>query len=141
MKHAAYQMALCCLLLGTCVGARHSHAASPVDEQLVQLFGASAIDCGIVPLGANGSLGWDCAVKNDAAERPFWFAIQSRGLDSEVWLAIGRDAAGNRYVLNYDSYPRGTPTSESNFTVSACAGKFAWPGQESHTLGCVGLVP
>lgn len=107
----------------------------------MELSGASAKDCGIFPLNSNPASGWECAVKLDSQGRPFWFAVQFQGIDSETWQAIGRDVSGNRYVLAFDSYPRGEPVSDRNFTVTPCADGFDWPKQPPYLLGCARNAP
>ena len=137
---AACIATLLCLLVA-CSNSKSPPISSPITDKLVHLSGASANDCGILTLGADLNPGWKCAVESDADQRPFWLAVQTRGMDSDVWQAIGRDASGKRYILTYDSNPQGGPTLNPRFTVSTCAGNFEWAPQEPHILGCSGSAP
>ena len=141
MKTVAACAALSCCLLAACNELATQPAVSPVTEKLIELSGASAHDCGIFPLNTNLDTGWNCAVDNDGDSRPFWLAVQTQGIDSDAWRAIGRDKFGKRYVLTYDSNPRGGPDLDPKFTVDACAGNFEWAREEPYVLGCSPTAP
>ena len=129
------------LLLCACTNSAHQPALSPITSKLVELSGTSASDCGILHLNNSLESGWNCAVENDADARPFWLAVETQGIDSETWRAIGRDKKGSRYVLTYDSNPAGSPDLDPRVTVDACTSNFEWAHQEAFVLGCSGSAP
>ena len=141
MKIVAIGMVISCCLLCACAKSAHQPAASPITSNLAEISGPSANDCGILYLDADLESGWKCAVENDAAARPFWLAVQTQGIDSDAWRAIGRDRSGNRYVLSYDSNPAGGPSLDPRVAVVPCAGNFEWAHQEAYVLGCSGSAP
>ena len=110
--------------------------ASPVTERLVQLTGSRRTDCGIFYFGEPTKLGWQCAIKTDAQQRPFWLALDSMGVDSKTWVAIGRDRYRSRFFLMASSGPNGETISNPRITVIRCKSGFSWP--KDHGPGFIG---
>ena len=111
--------------------------ASPVTERLVQLTGSRRIDCGIFYFGEPTELGWQCARKADAEQRPFWLAIHSMGIDSKAWIAIGRDRYRRRFFLMDLSDPKDQTIPNPKIIVIHCKGSFAWPKDDGPDfIGC-----
>ena len=141
MKIGAISVVILSYLLIACTNSAHQPTASPVTGKLLELSGHSANDCGIILLNTGLETGWDCAVENDADAHPFWLAVQTGGIDSDTWRAIGRAKNGDRYVLSYDARPGGSPGLNPRVTVENCTGNFEWSHQEAYVLGCSGSAP
>ena len=103
-----------------------SHPADPLQQMLVRelsaLSGPSAKDCGIVALEHDPSASWACAQAHETASSPYWFAIEQRGIDSQVWIASVRNPKGQRYLAFFDSNPGGGPGLEPRLTSRVCPG-------------------
>ncbi len=117
------------------------HAAPPTPSnllraELVRLTGKPAKDCGLVTLGTSPDAGWSCAGKADKNKQPFWFAVERRGIDSDIWEAIGRDSNGGRFLLVYDSNPYGSPDLHPRFNRDTCVGEFVFTPSKNAALGC-----
>ncbi len=74
---------------------------------LEEVAGPGAVSCGRVALGASTAAADACAVAALRANRPFWFAVQLMGIDSEVWSGIARAPDGAAYSLLWDGDPSG----------------------------------
>lgn len=74
---------------------------------LTEAAGSGATSCGSVALGGDTTAMHACVVAALRAGRPFWFAFQQRGRDSEVWTGLARasDATGHEFF--YDGDPSG----------------------------------
>jgi hypothetical protein len=127
-----------CSLLAIIVLAACSESAPehPLRIELGRLSGSQAKACGWVAAGGETDAGWACAQAADAAGQAFWFAIQGRGVDSEVWDAIGRDAHGMRYHLQYDSNPYGEASLMPRYFRDTCLGAFRLRKDEGTRLEC-----
>lgn len=95
---------------------------NPLRDELSMLTGPGARECGLVPLGKDSAAAWQCAQAADSQRGPYWFAIERRGIDSEVWTAALRAPDGQRYMLLYDSNYMGGPGLLPRFTRNACTG-------------------
>ena len=103
----------------------------------MQLTGRRRTDCGIFYFGEPPGPGWQCAKKMDAEQRPFWLAIHSMGIDSKVWVAIGRDRYRRRFFLMASSAPNGETIPNPQVTVINCKSGFAWPKADMPDfIGC-----
>ena len=117
--------------MGLCVSL-HADPGSPFESELARLAGRSARQCGLVRLRGDPRPGWQCALQADRDQVPFWFALQQRGEDSEVWMAAVRTPAGEHIVLDYDSNPGGGRELHPVFHRLRCAGRIdyrsvGWP--------------
>ena len=115
-------------------------SARLVKDELTRLSGASATNCGLIPLGLPTKQGWACALDADKSRRPFWLAFQEPGVDSVMWLAIGRDAYGSPFVLSYDSSPYGRRGLHPRLTRDICPSDTEFD-PTSKDLGCRGNAP
>src|SRR5215469_2427745 len=71
------------------------------------LMGRHGIDCGRVKINANPKMATDCALKAQAADRPFRVRYDILGYDAEVAGGIVRTPAGELYALSFDGNPAG----------------------------------
>ena len=109
--------------------------------ELVRLSGSSAKDCGLVPLKDDPASSWRCAQSADQDNKPFWFAIERQGVDSDVWEAVGRTSSGERYLLVYDSNPYGRAELMPRFTRDTCLTGFVFNPSSNGALSCSRRAP
>ena len=83
------------------------HGADSAPELLIRnlasLAGATARDCGAVPLSGDRAAAIACARSAAAAGRAYRLALQMQGSDSYTWQGAARDARGRLWVVFYDA--------------------------------------
>lgn len=92
-----------------------------VTPTLTEAAGPSATACGSVGLGRDRTAVDACAVAAQRANRPFWFAIQQQGVDSEVWSAVVLTSDGTGYSFLYDGDPSGGSQIGARIERSRCS--------------------
>jgi len=134
-------LALAALGFAACGQGKSPSTGNPLQAELTRLSGSNAKDCGLIALDHAPDAGWACARAADKAKAPFWFAVERRGIDSDIWEAIGRDSAGERYLLLYDSNPYGRPGLLPRFTREICPGEFVFTPSANSALQCYRNAP
>lgn len=129
------------VLLATYSQPVKTFSSDALRAELVRLSGTSAEGCGFVSLADNPASSWRCAQSADQNNKPFWFAIERRGVDSEIWEAVGRTSSGERYLLVYDSNPYGQPGLLPRFTRDACPTGFMFNPDSNGALSCRQSMP
>ena len=140
MGKIALISSLLAICFSACAEDAHHASARLVKTELARLSGTSAVDCGLVPLGQSAERAWACALAAQKSKKPFWLAFQERSIDSVMWLAVGRDAHGNPYVLTYDSSPYGRPGLHPRISRDICASNTKFDPQ-AENFGCRGFAP
>ena len=113
-------------------GLCRADSGKPFESELARLAGRSARQCGLVGLHGDPKPGLACAVQADKDGMPFWYALEQRGEDSQVWIAAIRTPEGGHLVLHYDSNVSGGRGLKPHFEEIRCAGPIdyrptAWP--------------
>ncbi len=110
--------------LGACSSADRATAPdNPLVAELVMLTGHNALECGLVPVGADPAKAWSCAETAVRNGTPHWFAMEFQGVDSDVWQASLLTPDGQQYILNYDSNYMGGPGLMPRFSRDTCNGR------------------
>ncbi|WP_411920100.1 hypothetical protein [Lysobacter capsici] len=109
---------------------------NPLRDELAMLTGPNARECGLVALGQDATAAWQCAKAADSQRIAYWFAIEHRGIDSDVWTAALRAANGQRYMLHYDSNYMGGTGLLPRFTRNACTGFTTMIPDSPESLEC-----
>jgi hypothetical protein len=121
-----------------------TQGADPLQQALVRelsaLAGPNAKGCGVVPLEHDASASWPCAQAQEEAGSPYWFAVQLRGIDSQVWIAAVRTPQGERHLAVFDSNPGGGPGLAPRLTSRVCLGTIELAGP-SDGLYCTSHEP
>ena len=74
-----------------------------LEERVEEIARGNSIDCGRVKIGEAPGSATACALAAHQAGKPFHVRYDIRGIDSQVAIAIVRDATGNVSALAYDS--------------------------------------
>lgn len=126
-------------MLSTACSSTSTATGDPLYDELVMLTGPGARACGQVRIGQDPTEAWRCAQAADAQGVPYWFAIQSQGIDSQAWTAALLMPDKRRYVLEYDSNVSGGPGFLPRFMRTACVGRLILvPDRKRNLLLCSG---
>jgi hypothetical protein len=125
---------------GVCVSS-HADPGRPFESELARLAGRSARQCGLVGLRQDPKPGWQCALQAEHDEVPFWFGLQQRGEDSEVWVAAIRTPGSAHIVLSYDSNSLGGRGSHPGFGQLRCTGPIDYRPSEAIPFQCTKSPP
>ena len=139
--HISKSLVAISILLAICSQPAKAFSNNALRAELVRLSGSSAEDCGLISLGDDPAASWRCAQSADQSNKPFWFAIERRGVDSDIWEAVGRTSSGERYLLVYDSNPYGQPELLPRFTRDSCPNGFAFNPDTNGALICSRRAP
>lgn len=110
-------------------------------HELVRIAGSNADSCGMVRFGDDFKRGWACATARTSSGQPFWFALQARRVDSDVWSAIAQDRTGNRYVILYTSNKYGQAEFVPEFDSRKCQKPFSFNPESVFPFGCGEVRP
>jgi len=132
--------AVCLMATGLCVSS-HADPGSPFESELARLAGRGARQCGLVGLRGDPGPGWQCALQADRDAVPFWYALQQRGVDSEVWVAAIRTPSGAHIVLSYDSNVFGGRGLHPRFDRLSCAGRIDYRPAGGSPFNCATSQP
>jgi len=100
------------------------HAAGSVPEllqkKLESLAGASARDCGAIPLSADRAAALACARAAAASGKAYRVALELRGNDSYTWQGAARDERGRQWVVFYDADASAGPAASPGLGQLLC---------------------
>jgi hypothetical protein len=82
-------------------------AGDRMEQESGLLMGNQGIDCGRVKVRGNPKSATECALKAQAAGKPFRVRYDIMGIDSAVAGGIVRTPAGQLYALSFDGDPAG----------------------------------
>ena len=122
--------------LGACSPPSPPGTDDPLMSELSMLTGSNARQCGLVTLGQDPSAAWQCAQSADTSDAPYWFAMQSQGIDSDAWVAALLTPSGQRYVLTYDSNYMGGPGLLPRFSRDTCSGHIVFTPKAQQGIQC-----
>ena len=112
------------ICLGACTSAdRAATSDNPLLAELITLTGADALECGLVPLGADSAKAWSCAESASRNGTPHWFAMQLQGIDSDIWQASLLTPSSQQFILDYDSNYMGGSGLMPRFSRDTCNGR------------------
>ena len=131
MKASSLLVVILASIVTGCATTKHT-AVSPVSAPASELSGDAAIQCGTFDLPKLPDQAKFCAQQADSRSMPFWVALHPQGIDSNIWVAIGRNSASRRYVVMYDSDPSGGSNVGATISTTYCDGEFDW----EPVIGC-----
>lgn len=102
-------------------------------EIAAALAGASATDCGLVPVGGDASAADACAVEAFQAGAPFFVVYELQGMDSAVSTALAYDGA-DLVSLYRDSDPSGGSNVGAVVTEHVCTSGSVVPDDAGHDV-------
>jgi hypothetical protein len=94
-----------------------------MEQESGLLMGNQGIDCGRVKVSGNPRSATECALKAQAAGKPFRVRYDIMGIDSAVAGGIVRTPSGQLYALSFDGDPAGqggTSDSRQFLAKSQC---------------------
>lgn len=110
---------------------------NPLHAELQMLTERRGTACGLVAYGQDPASAWACAERAEKKGAPYWVAIQRDGIDSDFWVAALLTPSGMRYILHYDSNPRGGPDLMPKFVRESCGGKVVLDMRRQNVLQCL----
>jgi hypothetical protein len=127
--------ALLTIASGLCAPSR-ADPGRPFESELARLAGRGARQCALVSLRGDPKPGWQCVLQAERDRAPFWYALQQRGYDSEVWLAAIRTPSGEHIVMTYDSNVYGGRGFHPSFQRQSCPGGIDYRPADDIPLHC-----
>jgi len=108
-----------------------------LEERVRKIAGSNSINCGRVKIGEAPGAATACALTAHQAGQPFHVRYDIRGIDSQVSIAIVRDASGNVSALAYDSdIEGGGGRAHQVVNMSACPRPFHLWVNPSGRINC-----